>query len=154
MPRRRNADEAKAAILGRRLVTQGGCWEWQGAIAPTGYGQFSFEGRQQGVHRVAYQLWRGPIPDGLWVLHRCDNRPCCNPDHLFLGDAAANNSDMDVKGRANRVGFSRRYALRIPEGDVGEIRRRYFAGEKQIPLAEAFGISQSQVSRIVRGESR
>lgn len=78
-----------------------GCWEWRASVfKQTGYGQFVVGvGKRETAHRMAWTLANGPIPEGQWVLHKCDNRLCCNPEHLFLGDAAANNRDMATKGR-------------------------------------------------------
>lgn len=81
-------------------VRADGCWEYRGKIArATGYGCFSIGYEHVYAHRFSWMLARGPIPDGLCVLHHCDNRPCVRPDHLFLGDRAANNADMHAKGR-------------------------------------------------------
>lgn len=80
------------------------CWEWVGAIADTGYGIFTVSTKiHVSTHRFSYQLHYGTIPDGLWVLHRCDNRRCVRPDHLFLGTALDNVRDMDKKGRRRNV---------------------------------------------------
>jgi hypothetical protein len=76
-----------------------GCWVWSGATNRKGYGVYIFRGKYVGAHRVAWTLFRGPIPDGLFVLHRCDNPPCLNPDHLFLGTHNDNMIDMVLKGR-------------------------------------------------------
>lgn len=75
-----------------------GCWEWKGFTNPKGYGIIAGSG-QVLAHRVSYRELVGPIPDGLCVLHRCDNPPCYNPAHLFLGTRADNNRDMRDKGR-------------------------------------------------------
>lgn len=77
-----------------------GCWEWLAHRKQRGYGTLQIGRRSVAAHRVSWELHYGPIPDGLWVLHRCDNPPCVRPDHLFLGDAAANGRDMGSKGRA------------------------------------------------------
>lgn len=75
------------------------CWEWTGWRKETGYGRVRIDGRILYAHRVSWILANGPIPDDLRVLHRCDNPPCVNPDHLFLGTQGDNNADRDAKGR-------------------------------------------------------
>jgi hypothetical protein len=92
-----------AEILRRSTVRTSGCWEWQQTIDASGYGRLTRAGRQ-GVkaHRVAWECANGPIPDGLWVLHRCDNRRCVNPEHLYVGDRADNMADMVERGRSTR----------------------------------------------------
>ena len=81
-----------------------GCLIWpKSRNVQTGYGQFcSWDGKKRKMltaHRLAYQHFVGHIPDGLWVLHRCDNNSCCNPEHLFLGTQTDNMQDMLAKGR-------------------------------------------------------
>lgn len=75
------------------------CWEWNGARSKGGYGNLGFRGATYAAHRVAYEIHFGSIPDGLCVLHRCDNRCCANPYHLFLGTQQDNVDDMMAKGR-------------------------------------------------------
>jgi hypothetical protein len=75
------------------------CWPWKGRVSSTGYGTIKHRGRTLKAHRVAYEMANGPIPDGLVVMHICDNPPCCNPNHLRLGTVADNNNDRDQKGR-------------------------------------------------------
>lgn len=76
-----------------------GCWEWQKSRMAWGYGRIRVEGRTVAAHRTMWEEWHGPILDGLFVCHRCDNPPCIRPDHLFLGTNADNLGDMSKKGR-------------------------------------------------------
>lgn len=98
------------------LVEKGdGCWLWQGRVLSNGYGQTDFLGsRQQGAHRVAWQLANGPIPEGLFVLHKCDVRRCVRHDHLFLGTHQANMDDRQAKGRTRGNGYERK--THCPQG--------------------------------------
>lgn len=76
-----------------RLIAIGSpdeCWEWQGRRTPSGYGQVSWNNRHRVAHRIAYMLVKGEIPDGLEVMHLCNNKPCCNPSHLQIGTHAEN----------------------------------------------------------------
>lgn len=97
---------AKRLPLSERFwskVSKGGsdeCWMWAASCGTNGYGQFSMPGdRIVKSHRIAWILTHGEIEDGMCVLHKCDNPPCCNPSHLFLGTVADNNRDMRQKGR-------------------------------------------------------
>lgn len=75
------------------------CWNWTGGLNQFGYGLCRNGYEMRGVHKLAYLYWKGLIPDGLWVLHTCDNRRCINPAHLWLGTARDNNQDTWNKGR-------------------------------------------------------
>lgn len=126
-----------------------GCLEWTGSRIATGYGRVRHNGRLACTHRLAYMFAHGEIPEGQYVLHRCDNPPCCNPDHLFLGDQFDNMRDMIRKGRLyNRTG-SKNGCSKLTEDDVREIRRLKAEGVKQVRLAERFGVSTVAISLIV-----
>lgn len=79
---------------------EGACTVWQGGVNSKGYGTISVAGKNLYVHRVMYALMKGPVPDGVFVCHHCDNRRCIKPDHLFLGHPIDNYEDMRLKGKA------------------------------------------------------
>jgi HNH endonuclease len=85
-----------------RLIPEGDCLVWSGAKFTNGYGQINIKGRPRPVHRIVYEGLVGPIPKGLFVLHKCDNKVCCNKDHLFLGTLSDNMKDMMSKGRGRK----------------------------------------------------
>ena len=106
-PKEEREKEKRDKFIGhfweRTVVTDSGCWEWTGCRLPTGYGHIGFyQNRNCGTHRVAWILTHGDIPKGLCVCHKCDNPPCINPDHLFLGTRADNVHDRDAKGRTHK----------------------------------------------------
>ena len=87
-------------LLAKLVISSSGCWEFQGCRLKSGYGKISVtRSKPAFAHRVAYEQMVGPIEDGLFVLHRCDNPSCCRPDHLFLGTAKENWNDARAKGR-------------------------------------------------------
>jgi hypothetical protein len=79
-----------------------GCWEWLGALSPKGYGTIIHNGKEIKAHRASYALYSGDIPNGLWVLHTCDNRKCVNPDHLYLGTIKENVRDAVIRNRFSK----------------------------------------------------
>lgn len=125
-----------------------GCWEWTASQIGKGYGQYRLkDGEGSGyAHRVSWLIYKGDIPDGKYVCHRCDNRICVNPDHLWLGTCADNQSDMARKARALRG--ERNPCAKLTEDQVRKIRQLLDEGLPQTQIAEMFGIQQMQVSRI------
>ena len=119
-----------------------GCWLWTGARFPAGYGAIKIAGRPWGAHRVAWELVNGPIPDGLQSLHRCDNPPCVNPLHLFLGSQADNARDMVAKGRSRRV---------LTSTAAAAIRGALRAGAARADLAGRHGVHITLIDKIAEG---
>jgi HNH endonuclease len=129
-----------------------GCWEWRGYVARNGYGRIGVGRDACDTHRVAWELSNGPIPEGLWVLHRCDNRRCVRPDHLFLGDNAANVQDMFSKRRRRQDG-EHNTGAKLNWAIVVDIREWAAVGVSANRIAKAFGLDSRHVSRIVKGEA-
>lgn len=135
------------------------CWEWQGAKSRDGYGRLRRPGpaktehRDLRAHHIAWQIENGPVPQGMCVLHKCDNPPCCNPKHLFLGTRTVNNADKKEKGRSADRHGTNNSNVKLTEGDVIEIRKLASLGMSQMQVAALFSVKQPQISRIVRGES-
>lgn len=97
--------DAETRLLLRTTMPGDGCWEWQGAVDSGGYGRVSVDGKQYRTHRLAWELFHGPIPEhdsyhGACICHRCDNRRCVRPDHLFIATQDVNMRDKARKGRA------------------------------------------------------
>jgi hypothetical protein len=138
---------------------QTGCWNWTGAFvsAKRPYGKLVVGSRSDGsrrttsAHRASYETWRGPIPDGLCVCHRCDNPRCINPGHFFLGTKRDNAADRDKKGRLvvplNPTGESAVRA-KLTAAEVREIRSSALSSRK---IAETYGVSDSHIRAIRRG---
>jgi hypothetical protein len=122
------------------------CWPWTGPRV-SGYGVLWRNGNNYGAHRVAWELANGPIPDGMFICHRCDNPPCCNPAHLFLGTQADNDADRTVKGRSSRG--SKHPDAKLTEDTVRLIRGRFAGGEAIRQLAADFGVSGATIHAAV-----
>jgi hypothetical protein len=131
----------------RLLNTATGCQEWQGARDRRGYGTMRRGKRDRKAHRFAYERAFGPIPPGMVVCHRCDNPPCCNPEHLFLGTNAQNTADCVSKGRQARG--AKNANAKVTDHIVRQIRRLCSEGMTQDAVAAMFGIAQTTVSKIV-----
>ena len=127
-------------FLTHTITTSLGCLEWQGTCDKNGYGYAKISGVRWYIHRAIYHYLIAPIPNALCVLHKCDNPPCINSDHLFLGTHRENMQDMVIKGRTNSP-LSKFQALAI-----------LFDPRLRRKIAKEYGISHQSVSRIKSGE--
>ncbi len=131
-----------------------GCWSWSGWKNNGGYGYFSCKSKREAAHRYSYKKYIGPIKGGLFVLHKCDNPECSNPEHLFLGTNTDNINDAYSKGRRKSVPIEsmRRgencYLSKLKEKDVVEIKKMINNGIGNTQIANIFGVKHSTISCI------
>lgn len=149
-------------LWSRTQQGESGCLVFTGYIdRSNGYGKLTVHRRTKLAHRFSWELTNGPIPDGMFVCHHCDNPPCVNPDHLFLGTAYDNMRDMIAKGRARSpVGIACGNA-KLTDQQVREIRMRYRVvhpsrrtGSSASELAAEFGVNRGYVTQLIRGVCR
>lgn len=136
------------------VVVDGGCWEWAGRRDDRGYGQLGIQGRSFRAHRVFFERFKGPIPEGLCVLHHCDNPPCVNPDHLYAGTQLDNARDRISRKRNAVQSRSANSNAKLTERQVCEIRSRFTGswGEKS-RLAREYGVGFTAIADIIAGRS-
>lgn len=147
---------ARDRLYRDRIITSLACWEWTGYVGRHGYGVMAIGHRDRmTVPRVSWRVHYGEVPPGLCVLHRCDNKLCGNPEHLFLGDHQANTDDKLAKKRMRHGHLcgAANPGARLDWDKVEAIRRRCDAGETTYMLAVEFGINQALVWRVWRRRS-
>jgi hypothetical protein len=134
-------------LLNKTSIRDDGCWMFLGAWNSDGYGNIRVQGKLWATHRLSYELFVGPIPNGISVLHHCDNPWCINPEHLFLGTQLDNVRDMIAKGRSNFTS-----TRLLTDEQVIEIRR-IIAEDKYslVDIGKMFGIRGSYVWAIKYG---
>lgn len=127
-----------------------GCWIYTGYIATNGYGKTKEKGVTVSAHRLSWELTNGPIPDGLFVCHKCDNPPCVNPYHLFLGTPKENTQDMREKKRHPHG--EKTTKSKLTDKGVLDIRQRYAQGNiTLLELAKEYGLTRSTIGYAVKG---
>ncbi len=140
----------------------GQCWEWAGSLFVNGYGAFYDAKRTGKAHRWLFQKLNGMLPSSVLVCHKCDNRKCVRPEHLFAGSSKANHSDAISKGRhvSQTETFKARMNARgeqrgnskLTEQQVSEIRARGAKGEAGKSIAKDFGVCTSAINKILSGQ--
>lgn len=151
-PRRRTPDIVR---FNAKVDRSRACWEWTAARDANGYGVFHYaDGRRVLAHRWSYEHHVGPIPDGLWVRHQCDNPPCVNPEHLLVGTPMDNSRDMVRRGRTNPLRNERSPMTKLSDEQVAAVRAAVAGGALQKDVAAQFGVHPAHVSRIVNWRRR
>ena len=124
--------DRKAEIFWRHVTPNGDkCWEWKSATVSRGYGYMTAMSKQYYAHRVSYEIHHGPIDEGMFICHHCDNMICVNPEHLFMGTAKDNTRDMIAKGRS--------WLSSITSDEVEVMRSMFLDGHSVRELAKNFG---------------
>lgn len=152
---------ARIRIWNNSTITPYGCWHFNGFLDRDGYGMTKWYRRTLRAHRVSWTAYRGDIPAKIWVLHRCDIRACVNPDHLFLGTAQDNSSDMVQKGRANSgdnhwtrkyggLGGARNGRAKLTHQNIQAIRASDLPSRA---LASAYEVHITTIQRVKKGTS-
>lgn len=144
---RKTYDEDMKVKLIKNIKNVNECWEWQKFRLKKGYGKFSYKRKSYLAHRISWILFKGTIPKDIYVCHKCDNPPCVNPDHLFLGDQRANIRDMVKK---NRRDFKCENApsRKLSSKDVLQIRQMIDTGIKIKEISKFFHITHGHVRAI------
>lgn len=126
------------------------CWNWQGTKVK-GYGVFCFEGKGYQAHRMSWNFCHGPVPEGMLVLHNCDNRSCVNPKHLYAGTQSDNLMDRAMRNPDNQGGYSR--VSKFYSGELWLMNKLYRSRRfTQAYISKMFGCSQVCISQIVTGK--
>lgn len=130
------------------------CWNWVGGINARGYGNFWINGKIVSAHRVAWEIYNlCEVPKGMWVLHKCDNKKCCNPCHLYIGTASDNMMDSIYRDKFPKD-FNQgenNPSAKLSKEDVIEIRRLYETGKySQMELSRMYGLNPTYAHSIIR----
>jgi hypothetical protein len=128
------------------------CWPFMGHCERGGYGRFKISGKKYITHRLAYELVYGQFDKTLYVCHICDNPPCCNPFHLYLGTAKDNAQDRNEKGRHADISGAASWLSKLDTDTVIDIRMQYNA-LSIAALSRKYNVSYNTIRRIVRGET-
>lgn len=140
-------------LFEKKVIRQDGCWDWNGYIVSTGYGRIGTSGQIIDAHRFSYILHKGEIPQNLWVLHRCSNAKCTNPEHLYLGTAKQNTQDMLRAGR-NIVPIGEKHpGSKLTLEKVKQIKELIKEGKSSIEIGLLFSVSKTTINDIKRNNT-
>jgi len=131
------------------------CWNWLANINNQGYGRFNIDGRLYSSHRVAWEITNGPIPEDMMILHRCDNKLCCNPAHLYCGTQKDNMQDRSIRNRISSQALGAGKA-KLYAGEVWLIRKLWKEGNGKITqtfIAKMFKVTISTINKIVHSST-
>lgn len=142
-------DAIKARLLAKvDKDEKSGCWNWRAASRGVGYGCLKINGKVIDAHRVSYMVHVGPIPHRILVLHRCDNRACVNPEHLFLGAWTTNSKDAVAKGRV--VPFKATRTEPLTQEELRQIKIDYRGGVSQRVLCRKYQVAPTTLKRLLK----
>ena len=127
-----------------------GCWLWNAAHGSHGYGHFGINGKVLSAHRVSFELYRSRIPEGLFVLHRCDVKSCVNPDHLFLGTQIQNLQDMTLKGHRSCARGESSGSAKLKSVDIEKIRKD---DRSHRTIAKDYKVGKTTIGSIKSGKA-
>lgn len=130
----------------------GRCWQWTGSLLDNRYGSMSRGGKTISSHRFSYEYFIGEIPVGLNVLHKCDNKVCVNPEHLFLGTYADNTEDMMKKGRDCTRNIIRKNQ-KLTIDNVKEIKNKFNIGFSNNRISKEYSVSERHINNIRKGNT-
>lgn len=147
------AEERVMAFMDKIHVAEDGCWNWTGATFVQGYGALGIGGAKVKAHRFSYESFIGPIPAGMGVLHKCDNKKCVNPEHLEAGSQAKNVRDAYDRGLMPKRCGEQINTAKLTADAVAEIRATERRRGYRQYLANKFGVSEATISDVVCGRS-
>ena len=137
-------------LLERFMEKVNSDWQWIGSKFSNGYGQIQVSGEPRGAHRVSYELFNGPIPNGMFVLHSCDDRGCVNPEHLHLGTHIDNMQERKERNHKLINCGSKHGSSKLTESQVLEIRDKSKAGVLHRDLGKEYGVCQSNIGYVIK----
>lgn len=140
-------------IFERSVIKRDGCWDWNKKEHHSGYCYMNYDGKNIGIHRISWMLYNGMIPNDMSVLHKCDNRKCSNPQHLFLGTNKDNIIDMDKKGRRNPVKGEAHVNSKLTIEKVKKIKELLNLGVPISRISKDYSMSATAISAIKAGRT-